>query len=48
MSSPKEELGQQIVNALTDKLETRFRRASRGNEADPGPLLESLIGSLTN
>ena len=46
MASAKEELCHQILRALTEKLETRFRRASRGGEADAGPLLESLIGSL--
>ena len=48
MASPKEELGQQIVSALTDKVEKRFRRESRGGDAEAaGLVLQNLTQALS-
>ena len=48
MASPKEELGQQIVSALTDKVEKRFRRAARGGDSEAaGLVLQNLTQALS-
>jgi len=48
MASPKEELGQQIVSALTEKVEKRFHRAARGGDAEAaGLVLQNLTQALS-